>query len=539
MVHEYTLGVLAWDVLNGVYRVKTHVLSAAARQAGCKAYLGLVTLWETGSAENCDDGYYHDPYDDWDDDDAEADDDDRDADQYEDRGDGGAYEMGEVFEDSLTAEHLVDCEGLGLPIGQLNVEEAEVLDSSEVLREVEPEEDFEGFTGNAGMTLDRWYRHAAILVWPESKHFEILCDRDSRDIVPVLIQMVARWRKSRSKDAGALKAQCIDLATAILAKWSRCEFAIDDSAEPETGKLLETLAALGEPRLVGDFLGEVLINDVSVDPGTSLTSVCEQFGWDTFQRQLLAVMKSTNNETMERNVRMLEQICLHETATKPGATALGKLLAPELVTAIEVVDRKQSKPDWRSRDVSRAHVLAGLARALLTSDQSALLSRFVAHAFAVPNIYTLADAHVRALVLVASWVRKTFKPPSAAWSQWVAICGEQLRDLTAGVPQEPADYRRAAPITCKCANCADLKRFLTDPGESVFRFRARQDRREHLRQQILKHGCDLNLLTDTKGSPQTLVCTKNLASHKQRLKIYHQNQAHLAAIRSINARRRT
>ena len=37
--------------LKGVDRVKARVLAEAARQAGCKAYLALLTFWESGSAE--------------------------------------------------------------------------------------------------------------------------------------------------------------------------------------------------------------------------------------------------------------------------------------------------------------------------------------------------------------------------------------------------------------------------------------------------------------------------------------------------------
>jgi hypothetical protein len=87
------------------------------------------------------------------------------------------YEMGEVHESSLTVDHLSDSDGNPLPIGKLSVDEAEVLDV-ESLKDVDPEQAFEGYTGNAGMTLERWYRHAAILVWPVTRHFEILCDRE-------------------------------------------------------------------------------------------------------------------------------------------------------------------------------------------------------------------------------------------------------------------------------------------------------------------------------------------------------------------------
>src|SRR5437879_5231217 len=70
----------------------------------------------------------------------------------DDDGESSDYEAGEVLESSLTADHWIDPNGKRLRRGEIAVEEDELLDP-EALRDVEPEEDFEGYTGNAGMTL--------------------------------------------------------------------------------------------------------------------------------------------------------------------------------------------------------------------------------------------------------------------------------------------------------------------------------------------------------------------------------------------------
>ena len=159
-----------------------------SRQAGCKAYLALLTLWESGSAEDADGGGHgYGRRRRW-------------RDEYDDD-DASEYVMDEVFDTRLTAAHWSDSEGHALPIGELSVAEDEVLDP-ESLRKVGPEEEFEGYTGNEGMTLQRWYRHAAILLWPERRHFEIICDRDSRNVVPELKQMVGRWQRSPGRARG-------------------------------------------------------------------------------------------------------------------------------------------------------------------------------------------------------------------------------------------------------------------------------------------------------------------------------------------------
>ncbi|HEX8199509.1 MAG TPA: hypothetical protein VF590_03415, partial [Isosphaeraceae bacterium] len=254
------------------------MLLDAARQEGCNAYLALLTYQESGSAEYAGGGGSGYGY-------------GRRRRGYgrydEDEDDASQYEMGEIYETSLTAEHLIDGAGAGLPIGTLDVEEDELLDP-ERLTAVVSEEEFEGYTGNAGMTLDRWYRHAAIVLWPERRHFEILCDRDSRAVVPVLAQMVTRWRQSEAedKDAAAIKARCIDLAAAIIARWSENPYHRADPKDPVSGDLTSALTALDDPGLIGRFLGDVLVKDASVDPGKTLAAVCQKHGWGAFQQQL-------------------------------------------------------------------------------------------------------------------------------------------------------------------------------------------------------------------------------------------------------------
>jgi hypothetical protein len=524
--HQYTKDGLSWDALKGVDRVKAQVLLDAARGAGCRAYLGLLTFWESGSAEGDGGGYGYGR--------RRWDDEDDDEDEDEDEDDAGGYEMGEIFETSLTIEQLSDGSGKGLPIGELRVEEDELLDP-ESLTEVDPEEEFEGYTGNAGMTLDRWYRHAAIVLWPEKRHFEILCDRDSRNVVPVLKQMVAQWRQSKAKDAADLKAQCIDLAAAVLTQWSENPYALSDDEDPSSRDLLRTLTALDDPGLIRSFLGDVLIKDVAIDPGKSLATLCQKHGWGTFQEELRTVMKGTTTETIERNVRLLEVICSAKPRKKEGWSELCANLAQELVLAIESLDRVASSTDWRSRSVERAKVLAGLVRSLSVTEQCDLLSRVVAHALALPKTYPLTLAHMPALVGLQPWLRKNVKKPCAALAQWAASCREQLESLTAQAPQEPTDFRRPAEIKCKCADCAELKRFLDDLRESVHRFSVRQDRRSHLEMRIREHGCDLELKTERNRSPHTLVCTKNKASYQEKLKTYLRDQDHLLTVRSIEA----
>jgi hypothetical protein len=347
--------------------------------------------------------------------------------------------------------------------------------------------------------------------------------------------MVAQWRQAGAGDAAALKSQCIELATAIVAKWGQNHYGRVDPLEQKAGEqLLKALAELDDPGLIGDFLGDVLIEDVSVEPSKSLVTLGQKYGWGTFQPQLLAVMKGTTKGSLERNVRLLEQIATAKPRKKEGWGELCAALAQELVPAIETIDRGTSN-DWNYRNVERAEVLAGLARALIATEQSELLSRFVAHALASPKTYPLKLAHLPALEKLRPWLKTNVKKPIPALTQWVASCREQLESLTAHAPQEPTDFRRTAAVACNCADCAELKRFLHDPNEPMHRFSVKQERRTHLEGKIREHQLDLNTTTERLRSPYTLVCTKNKASYQASLKTYLQDQEHLATVRSIEA----
>ena len=529
--HEYTKDGLAWDKLKGADRGKARVLADAAKAVNCRAYLALLTFHESGEA--IDDGGYDYGYDRrsrWDD---EDEDDDGEYDyEYDPDPDSGDYEMGEIYETSLSAKHWCDTAGRGLPIAELKVDKDELL-NPEVLKDVDPEEEFEGYTGNAGMTLDRWYRHAAIVLWPERMHSRVLCDRDGRQAMPVLEQMMTHWRKAKGVKAESLKSECVDLAAAILSTWPENRNWRFLERETDRDTLLKTLGELDDPSLIGRYLSEVMVKDVSIDPGRSLAAIVQQFGWATFQAQLESLFTKTNIETVERNVSLLEHLCLARTRPNSGGPETCTSAAVAVVTALEAIDKSKEVPIWRANELDRAKLLSGLVRSLIAAGQEELLRGLLKHALDLPNRYPLTKVHVAALVSLGPWLEKNLKKRSLGFSSWVAACRKELEARTAQAPTPPADWRRAAPFRCRCQDCRELKQFLEDPAQPQHRFSIRQDRRTHLEQTIRADKCDLNLKTERNRSPHTLVCTKNQASYEVDLKTYHQDKEHLAKVVAI------
>lgn len=77
-------------------------------------------------------------------------------------------------------------------------------------------------------------------------------------------------------------------------------------------------------------------------------------------------------------------------------------------------------------------------------------------------------------------------------------------------PVPPKDWTRPS-VSCRCSDCQALNAFLRAPDRQVGRFAVNKQRRAHLHQRIDSSG--MTHETERRGSPQTLVVTKNLAQH--------------------------
>ncbi len=74
---------------------------------------------------------------------------------------------------------------------------------------------------------------------------------------------------------------------------------------------------------------------------------------------------------------------------------------------------------------------------------------------------------------------------------------------------------------------------MRDPAERVGRFPLNKQRRQHLHRQIDQHRSDVTHVTERKGSPQTLVCTKTQSSYERQRKQYGLDQIVLAELEKL------
>jgi hypothetical protein len=67
----------------------------------------------------------------------------------------------------------------------------------------------------------------------------------------------------------------------------------------------------------------------------------------------------------------------------------------------------------------------------------------------------------------------------------------------------------------------------------MHRFRVNKERRQHLHRQIDGYGLDMTHVTERKGSPQSLVCTKTRRNYSRRCAEYQLDIAALTALAEL------
>ena len=87
---------------------------------------------------------------------------------------------------------------------------------------------------------------------------------------------------------------------------------------------------------------------------------------------------------------------------------------------------------------------------------------------------------------------------------------------------EPVDWAiDAADIQHTNEFASELRAFCENPDAKSIQFKVNRQRRMFLRQLINDLNLDIDYVTERKGSPYILVCTKNRDGHERRLDEYH------------------
>ncbi|HEY2412127.1 MAG TPA: 2OG-Fe(II) oxygenase [Pirellulaceae bacterium] len=452
--HEYSAAGLDPTQFKGADRARADVLRRAAASLGYSCHFALLTHWQSGTPDYSTIDF--DPYQRrsshrW------SDDDDDEEEEDEDSGDDSEAEMEEVFDESLSLDHWLDEQGNVEPFGEIQLQDDEILTLTS--REGwSRKQTISEATGNAGASMERWYRQGAIVIWPHDRTFRILAGEGQQAALPELEK-----RLSSSKTDADLAA-CRSFAQEIIKHWQpRQRGPSDNPAFPR--RMLDVLLRIGTLELVETFLRDVLPKDFDGSEGKSLLAMGQKFGLAPLGPLLCVLIEQQKPTDYFTDLSTIVAVCRPLCCDAPSPADDRRKACRELADALMAAALRWDKGrrEWRDSKDSRAEVVDGMVQILASISASRQLDAFVAHVLADPKNYDLHRALIPGVKAIYQWLSQVPEAGPAATALW-EHCRAELRVATAHPIEPPADWKREAKLDCKCEDCQALARFLRKPG---------------------------------------------------------------------------
>lgn len=505
--HEYSEGGLSFETLKNTDAAVAQVLAEAADRVDCELHAAVLKIEEYGIPE-IDVGYSRWG---WDDD------------------DGADADMEEVYERWEALDAWAARDGSRPALGEVRLNEAELLPSG-ALDELEPDDRrLEGSTGNEGPTLEFIYRLAALVVWPTEKAVDVVAGTG--------IDHAVAWATSWCSDKGRGDGESSRRVLSRLVDLWPVEK--KGYGTQDRGAMLRLLADVGAADLATDFLQHVVVAMYDGSENEELAAVMPLIPADDGWEFLVGLAVEYVGRRPGDVVRLLALTADNADLGRDGVWRVALRESVEIaLTGLEAALGRLEKKRAKRAAARRSRILTwGRDEDHRTPPRERIGHEAVRDLFVLARRFDLEDeaaAAVRAIGKHREIVTPDRMLPAAlpeiheddglAHSGVYAALWKQaadfLLDRSSAAPSEPDDWTIAAEIPRHCADCNALRTFCRDPDKQTGRFSVRKDRRKHVHRIIDAHGLDIDHVTERRGSPYTLVCTKNRNGHKRRLREY-------------------
>ena len=500
--HAYTPAELSFSALKGADAGVASVLVKAAAEADCDLHLALVSIEESGSAEHT--GYYGLRH--------------RSRDEEEDE----EFEVAEVIDQALILSEWRRPDGGEAGFDDFPFAEDELCPPDAFEGLTPDEQHFHEATGNEGASFERTYSRAGFVLWPTARRLAVLNQAGLRTTLPYLEDLTARWETSNASIQSPLWREADELSRHMLRSWSRSPWRVDDDAE--AGRMLDLQVRLGNVERIDTFFAELSAEGhyAAPDNGAIVRAAA-----------LLPAPRATELlvRILRRNAPAHLSACgdllLRCIAAPTGATGDLKQIGAALIEALPGGPiRREEIGTWTQPTPVKPGFVVDFLTATSRID-AGLAARAIEHLLAWPKTYKPDDVLVPAARAFAKLVEST------AWSAVRRLREASLDHLRRRIAlplEAPRDWTRTNPLKCTCGDCRGLGGFLVAPDQAQWRLKAVQERRTHVEQSVRSAACDLDLTTERRGSPHTLVATKNQASYERRAKQRRQDLEHVSAL---------
>ncbi len=507
--HEYTQRSLDWGRLKGVDATRAGLLRQAAGQAGCEAVLALAEVKETWDAQppySAYDSYDEvEHFDDCEDEECGGecllDPDGEPGAERRRSGDFSHYELTDLIDDEITLGWWTRPDNAGGEPISLPVPYAEVC-ATTANKDLKPyRSEYEGYMGNYGNTLDRWYRRAAVVLWPRQHSFAARAEAGSAQALrelqehldagePESARTLARslapvWNHHGAGPAAAdLFAAALGVAAGVeeadTAAMLLAPFGVETLDERHASGLAQAAARYGRTWARG-------VVDSWFGPVGAFTGA-DRDAWLETLPGLSAALRSTDGDG--------------DAVATPLAEGAWRAFEQQLTGRLGIGRDEERRAAMERLGTPLAHILRAAGPETAEMITTALRSR-------PDRVLECLLPSLRTAARRPAGIRDD-TPAARAFQSLAGHCTLRLTAALARPVRAADDWSltpdRGCPFDCEL--CPGLDDFLTSRTRRTMEWPLAKDKRRHLHRRIDLAGLPVSHTTRRQGRPYTLVLTK-------------------------------
>lgn len=491
--HEYTQKSLGWNRLKNGDRFRALALRQVAQRLDCEIFLALADVHELWSCEGDDyyDGWgYHGRY--------------RSRDHEKDP---ESYQLIELHDWGIELRHWLDSNGKSKRAMRTAVSSEELCYTKPSV-EFDPfQSEHEGWMGNHGNTIDRWYHRAAVIMWPRSNTFMLRARMAPLWGVNQLLRLV----RKRAREEALAKAHT------LTPFWFYC--ARGEARSQFVERTCELASALDDAELASQLLAPFHLGQID---RSSLPHVLEvlkahgqEWGWELYTKWMEALGRfgATDGETSWFAFMPTFCTTLHEQGHDHGRQL-----------ATRVIDDQWSRIKERCvrqlddvADPDAVKELSTLSKKIAPILQScvAVGNRDVHDGILAFLMASNVDYPVLCLTLLLREDRERHASDGDVedvgqpdLAQLHRHCVSALQSQLAGPARAADDWSITVPMKCQCNLCEQLGDFLAHRERVRYNWPLAKDGRRHIHNQIERYKLPVTHNTRRSGRPYVLMLAK-------------------------------
>lgn len=506
--HEYTQSGLSWQHLKNADRTRVEALLKAADKHQLDTYLTLVDSHEIWDCHDENDDYYS-----------------RKRRRYyyeedEDESQEANYVLNDIIDSETTIEYWLDRQGNQKKFNSCYVESCYVhaIVSGEGFTPYDSE--YEGFMGNYGNTMDRWYKRAAIVMWQKTDAAAILFAIDPLSYINTLYQSM-RDGAAIDKVKTHLYVQIDELENVWSAYVKKVE------TPEQYGEMFQFVSYIADKTRAKKILENVDIKLIAVDYAGYWRELSDKYGAEWLIEMFSRFIEKEHLWYGFNDFSQLIQAFNKISIDKEVLRFLFNMQLQRKVERLHIqLESKRERVDARSIKL-RHDLVSELIKVALTLEDRVLHDKVI-------DVVLSGQLHLDPLILVD--VLERYFPLSKEMRvhydidrmiSFVRLALDKEKGL--GV-QDENDWYIAFESSCGCELCDELGAFLHDKNAQSKTWPIAESKRQHVSSMVCESAVPVKLKTLRQGSPHKLVLTKDDELHAMLLKRYQKVSGALAQL---------